>query len=185
MLENSEPSMFKAFKLYIEGESVKTICRKLNVNKRQLTKWMTRHNWEKSREKALEKHKDVITDFIIDQQIEIVKSAQKELVDRLKRQEKARALKTRLEEHFNQLLSNGEISDGDLNAFNKAMAVVNRDMMNDTSLIKLMTHGLDIVRPKTINEMNFMKQDNNNLQILVNIPENVKEMLNEYKQNRE
>lgn len=170
----------KARKLYVEGWNMKQIAKELGVSQNTIANWKKKHKWDKALEKSREEMSTEETSQLVNEQMEISKKTQKELLHRLNEQNKVRETIKNIRESFNKLVEEGKVTKKDVASFTKAMNTAQSQLMGEQTLFKLMAHGLEIVRPKTNAQYNFMKQDNsNNVEIKVNIPQEVREKLNE------
>lgn len=183
MSVRNEKTLLSARDLYFEGYSLAKISKKLKVHRRTLTDWKKNFKWEEGKTKAAEKMSEDINTRIIEEQLNISQKAQTELLLRLEEQEKVRATIDNLRKAWDSLVQKGDVKKKDIQTFTRAMSLAQGQLLNEQTLFKIMVHGLEIIRPKTVAQYNFLRQDNNNNNLLVkvNIPTNVKEMLNELK----
>lgn len=128
----------KAIELYINNLSLEKIAENLNLSVSTIKEWKKKFDWDNIREKTIQKISEKQPDKyseIISQQMEIGLLAQKELLNRLKK----------------------EYPD-----------------IKENDLINIMKHSLEVVRPKTVSQYNFMKQENNTI---IKNPEAVQEAI--------
>jgi len=113
----------KALALYIDNLSTEQIAKKIGVQRKTIREWEKKFGWKKIREETInriaEKQPEKYQE-IIEEQMQIVKLAHKELLIRLK---------------------------------DSPEAIKGQDLVNITK------HGLEVVRPKTMSQFNFMKQE--------------------------
>lgn len=169
----------RARKLYIEGWDMKKIAEDLDVNLNTLTNWKKKYKWNRTFEKTEEELSEEETSQLIKEQMSISQKTQKEILYRLNEQSKVRETIKNIRNSFNKLVKEEKVTKKDVMTFTKAMNTAQSQLMGEQTLFKLMAHGLEIVRPKTNAQYNFMKQDNNNVVIKVNIPKGVREKLDE------
>lgn len=119
----SKATKEKALAMYINNESLSKISRETKVGLQTLRKWKIKHEWVKLREEAIQKGTDNSLNLhskIIEEQIDIVTLAQKELLKRLRKK---------------------------------------NITITDNNLLVVMKHGLEVIRPKSTNQFNFMNQE--------------------------
>jgi len=103
---------------------------------------------------------------IIDEQIRIVEKAQSSLLYMLDHQPQIRVELEKLKKGFSEMCeelhNKGEKpSKEDYNTFYEALRALYSQLMGPIPLIKVMEHGLNVIRPKTMAQYNFVKQETN------------------------
>lgn len=154
----------KAKALYIDNYSILKISKEIGVAKTTVQKWIKKYDWKEAREKAInaavqkapEKHTK-----IIESQIDIVTKAQTELLKKLDMQPKIRKQLDEVKQRWEELKKEKKPTKEEFANYLDCLRSIYSQLMNDYTLVKIMTHGLEVVRPKSLAQYNFMKQENN------------------------
>lgn len=163
----SEEIKQKALSLYLNSLSIEKISEQTKVNTATIKNWKKRYKWDEIKNKTIQKISDNSPEKyskIISDQIKIGDLAQKELIIRLERQEKNKEEIIKLQEYLNPYLIKEEKSDEDKEIIANTIEVLKgkyKELMGNYDLINIEKHSLEVVRPKTQTQFNFLKQDNN------------------------
>jgi len=144
----SKATKEKALALYISGISISSISKVTKTGLRTIRTWKTKYDWQEAREKAIQKGVEKSPEIyasIIKEQVEITKLAHKELFEKLKHQPEIRKLLKDLDKRFGEI---GKLQKDEFLQYVSAMQELYKQLMYDQSLIKIMIHGLEVIRPK-------------------------------------
>ncbi len=127
----------KALALYINSVSIEKIAKKLEANPATIKRWKKRYDWNKVKQTAIEKS------------IENAPQLHQKIVD----------------DQIDITMSTNQLIKRFLKSIKKYGSLGRDENQTLQILTKIMTHGLEVVRPKTVSQYNFMKQENLNFNI--------------------
>ncbi len=165
----------KALTLYINNVPIYHIASQMHMGKQVIYDWKRKYEWDNLRNDTIQKQSENLTDKIIDKQILIVTEAQKQLNDKLKKQDEIIEQIGELHSQI-KVLNPKEDKEDRLELYSMMNALV-KQLLETKDLINIMKHGLNVVRPtEHVSNLNITKTDNKIIQ--VNIPKEVQELIN-------
>ncbi len=157
----SEKDKQEALALYTNNLSLEKIAKDVGVTITTIKKWRKSENWEEQRaetiRKVAEKLPEINSQIILDQ-IEVTGLVDKELLKRLKNQEKIRIQIQELLSYLRQL--NIKEDKDEYFATVNSIQGLSKEIFQNKDLIAWGKHGLELVRPKTTNQLNLTQEVN-------------------------
>lgn len=175
----------EALKLYLVGTPMYKISTILKMDNKTVYAWEDKFEWKEKLQDAHNRLSDKVIDKqekIIEEQISITFKANKELLIRLDKQEETRnnieKMRPRMIKLINEIKSEqfkgnieNRILKDELQNLLVIFKILQSELIQDKDLISIEKHGLDIIRPKSIVQNNFMKKETN---ISFNVPDMLK-----------
>lgn len=172
---HTKETINKALELYLSNIPINKISKQMKISHDILYKWKTKYKWEEAREETREKQVKKISKLILDEQTEIIDIAQKQLREKLDKQDDVLSQISELNSQIKSLHPK-EDKEERLDLYSMLNPLV-KQLLEVKDLIAIMRHGLEVVRPKQItSNLNITKNDNKIIQ--VNIPKEVEELIN-------
>lgn len=156
----------RALALYIENNSTEKIAKQVGVTRKTIEQWSKKNNWYDIREEAINKSIQKSPEKyseVIDEQIKITLLAHKELLKKFKHQEVIKKEIDEIHDLWRDMNLEAKPTKEERLTYYDSLRALYSQLMGDLTLVKIMIHGLEVIRPKTMSQLNFMKQEINDV----------------------